>query len=66
MKWYTTFEQFMKSPRTSMDVGTRTHNWINSFKEDLKRWGFPIRLEVQQEDEYPLVVLIKEEKEPTK
>lgn len=45
MRWHGRLKQWLDygCPR-DMRVGERDLKWINSFRRDLERWGFPIEL----------------------
>lgn len=48
MSWYKRIKKWMEySDELYLEVGERPLSWINSFKQDIKRWGFPIRLGVR-------------------
>lgn len=66
MYWYQTIERFLASESGVFTVGERQKSWVKSFRDDLKRWGFPVRLVITNpyaERGKVRVILVREKNE---
>ena len=64
MMWYGRIDCFLKDEAADkLIVGYRTEAWIKSFREDLKRWDFPVLLALgYPEGKYREVWIVKDKK----
>lgn len=46
MSWSKQIDHWLKDKKSREEVfiGERTQKWIESFREDLRRWGYPAEL----------------------
>lgn len=53
MTWHKTIKQWLEhSDRYDLEVGERSEKWIASFRKDLERWGFPVKIRIDN----PIIV----------